>query len=130
MFVFERRNAREGNAVLKQIIENYLKPSGKIDDDCVRALCYSNYAPFVRYMTAVFLTLIEQLNSSVIILILLLVLAFWLVHRFTRFATSFDNFKEERKELGKKDYVESYAISKWFSDSYFEEKYLVYVQGR
>ena len=39
-------------------------------------------------------------------------------------------FKEERKELGKKDYVESYAISKWFSDSYFEEKYLVYVQGR
>ncbi len=39
-------------------------------------------------------------------------------------------FKEERKELGKKDYVESYAIGKWFSDSYFEEKYLVYVQGR
>lgn len=39
-------------------------------------------------------------------------------------------FKEERKELPKKDYVENYAISKWFSDSYFEEKYLVYVQGR
>ena len=39
-------------------------------------------------------------------------------------------FKEERKELPKKDYVESYAISKWFSDSYFEEKYVVYVQGR
>lgn len=39
-------------------------------------------------------------------------------------------FKEERKELSKKDYVESYAIGKWFSDSYFEEKFLVYVQGR
>jgi len=39
-------------------------------------------------------------------------------------------FKLERKELPKKDYVESYPIGKWFSDSYFEEKFLVYVQGR
>ncbi len=39
-------------------------------------------------------------------------------------------FKEERKELPKKDYIESYSIGKWFSDSYFEEKYVVYVQGR
>jgi len=39
-------------------------------------------------------------------------------------------FREEARLLPKKDYVESYAISKWFSESYFEEKYVVYVQGR
>lgn len=39
-------------------------------------------------------------------------------------------FTAERKELPKKDYVESFRISKWFAESYFDEKFLVYVQGR
>ncbi|HQP76598.1 MAG TPA: class I SAM-dependent methyltransferase, partial [Saprospiraceae bacterium] len=39
-------------------------------------------------------------------------------------------FREEAKLLPKSDYMESYAIGKWFPEAYFEEKYLVYIQGR
>ncbi|HRG43258.1 MAG: 16S rRNA (guanine(527)-N(7))-methyltransferase RsmG [Bacteroidetes bacterium] len=39
-------------------------------------------------------------------------------------------FKQEAKLLPKGDFVDSYAISKYFPESYFEEKYIVYVQGR
>ncbi|MCO6461197.1 MAG: 16S rRNA (guanine(527)-N(7))-methyltransferase RsmG [Saprospiraceae bacterium] len=39
-------------------------------------------------------------------------------------------FKQELKGLPKGDYVDSYPISKYFHEPYFEEKYIVYVQGR
>ena len=38
--------------------------------------------------------------------------------------------KEEIKELGKKEYSEYHKLSNWLNEPYFEEKYLVYVQGR
>jgi len=39
------------------------------------------------------------------------------------------NIKEEIKALPRKEYVELYRLSKYFSEEYFEEKYVVYVQG-
>lgn len=39
------------------------------------------------------------------------------------------NVKKELKELGKKQYFEMVAIEKYFHDPYFEEKYVIYIQG-
>jgi 16S rRNA (guanine527-N7)-methyltransferase len=39
------------------------------------------------------------------------------------------NVKKELKELGKKQYYEMVAIEKYFNDPYFEEKYIIYIQG-
>ncbi|MCB0637676.1 MAG: 16S rRNA (guanine(527)-N(7))-methyltransferase RsmG, partial [Lewinella sp.] len=38
------------------------------------------------------------------------------------------NLRQEIKALGRKAYTETYPISDFFSDEYFEEKYVVYVQ--
>lgn len=39
------------------------------------------------------------------------------------------NVKDEIKTLGKKEYTESYKLIKWFDDPFFDEKFLIYVQG-
>ena len=39
------------------------------------------------------------------------------------------NLKQEIKDLGKGEYVEIFPILDFFSEGYFEEKYVVYVQG-
>lgn len=49
-------------------------------------------------MEAIFLKLIEQLNSAVMILILILVIAFWAVYKISSIVTLFGGFKEERRE--------------------------------
>jgi 16S rRNA (guanine527-N7)-methyltransferase len=39
------------------------------------------------------------------------------------------NLKEEIKVVAKQEYVEKYPISKYFKEEFFEEKFVVYVQG-
>jgi 16S rRNA (guanine527-N7)-methyltransferase len=39
------------------------------------------------------------------------------------------NIQPEIKSLGKGEYVEVFPIGEFFSEAYFEEKYVVYVQG-
>ncbi len=39
------------------------------------------------------------------------------------------NVDAELKALGKREYTESYKLSKWFEEDFFDEKYLIYVQG-
>jgi 16S rRNA (guanine527-N7)-methyltransferase len=39
------------------------------------------------------------------------------------------NIKKELKALGKKQYYEVKPIEKYFNDPYFEEKFVVYIQG-
>jgi 16S rRNA (guanine527-N7)-methyltransferase len=39
------------------------------------------------------------------------------------------NMKKELKELGKKQYFEMVPVEKYFNDPYFEEKYVIYIQG-
>ena len=39
------------------------------------------------------------------------------------------NLKQEIKDLGKKEYVEVFPIQDFFQEAYFEEKFVVYVQG-
>lgn len=38
------------------------------------------------------------------------------------------HLKEELKELSKKDYLESISLSSYFEESFFEDKYLLYLQ--
>lgn len=49
-------------------------------------------------MEAIFLKLIEQLNSAVSILILILVLSFWAVYKISNIVAMFGSIREERKE--------------------------------
>ena len=39
------------------------------------------------------------------------------------------NIKQEIKTLGNKEYVEKYPIPKFYNEPFFEEKYVLYVQG-
>ena len=39
------------------------------------------------------------------------------------------NIKQEVKDLGKGEYTEAYPIQDFFAEAYFEEKYVIYVQG-
>ncbi|MFZ4543363.1 MAG: 16S rRNA (guanine(527)-N(7))-methyltransferase RsmG [Saprospiraceae bacterium] len=39
------------------------------------------------------------------------------------------NLKEEIKAVSKHEYIEKYPIGKYFKESFFEEKYVLYVQG-
>ena len=39
------------------------------------------------------------------------------------------NIKGEIKTLGNKEYVDKYPIPKYFKEAFFEEKYVLYVQG-
>jgi 16S rRNA (guanine527-N7)-methyltransferase len=39
------------------------------------------------------------------------------------------NIRQEIKEMGKGEYSETFPISDFFEEAYFEEKYVVYVQG-
>jgi 16S rRNA (guanine527-N7)-methyltransferase len=39
------------------------------------------------------------------------------------------NLKEEIKVVAKQEYVEKYPISKYFKEEFFEEKFVIYVQG-
>ncbi|MBK7409883.1 MAG: 16S rRNA (guanine(527)-N(7))-methyltransferase RsmG [Saprospirales bacterium] len=39
------------------------------------------------------------------------------------------NLKQEVKDLGKKEYVEIFPIQDFFQEAYFDEKFVVYVQG-
>lgn len=39
-------------------------------------------------------------------------------------------YKEEVKVLFKKDYFEAIPLRKYFAEEYFDEKYLLYIQGR
>ncbi len=39
------------------------------------------------------------------------------------------NIKEEIKTLGNREYVDKYPIPKFYKEAFFEEKYVLYVQG-
>ncbi|MFH1564619.1 MAG: hypothetical protein ABIC82_02090 [bacterium] len=52
-------------------------------------------------MLELFLKLIEQLNSSVFVLLAILVLAFWAIYKIAAMVTLFGGFKEERAETKK-----------------------------
>lgn len=51
-------------------------------------------------MSAIFLKLIEQLNSSVFVLIVILIIAFWATYKLGWIINLFKSFKERNKETG------------------------------